>query len=297
MKKLLLFGTIVAVAVAATTGAFGAVPTAGGTDQGKLFGCYSTRTGALRVIDKESGSACVKGEAEIFWHQRGEVGPVGPQGPVGPAGPPGPQGDPGPQGSTGATGARGPAGPQGEPGADGESLLGMPCSIPAGLPGKIVMQIDGEGAVNLRCDAPLPCKDHDSVMFPVGKPLGQLGPNGGELWCYSAATGPEEMIEDRGAWKTDEPATRCERWDTEERNEWGVLVLGEGPHPGGKLICRDAVSPPVEVTEKCDGVDNDYDYGIDEDFILKHTAVPGSSNRIYVCAPGGLTYVEHQIAP
>ncbi len=74
---------------------------------GVIYGCYSTSSGALRVIDN-SVSSCKAYEIPLHWNQVGPMGPMGPQGVQGPAGP---QGPPGMQGPVGPTGPAGPAGP------------------------------------------------------------------------------------------------------------------------------------------------------------------------------------------
>jgi collagen triple helix repeat protein len=111
--------------------AYAAIPDSSGV----IHGCYSTKNGALRVID--SAAKCGTGEIALNWNQKGAkgdtgaAGPAGPQGqagvagPQGPAGPKGatgaagPAGQPGPQGAQGRTGATGPQGPQGDAGPAG----------------------------------------------------------------------------------------------------------------------------------------------------------------------------------
>lgn len=69
-------------------------------DDGTIDGCYSQRTGALRLVG--DGATCGKGELPIAWSKEGAVGPEGPEGPQGepgPAGEPGLQGEPGPAGA------------------------------------------------------------------------------------------------------------------------------------------------------------------------------------------------------
>ncbi len=69
-----------------------AIPDSGGV----INGCWTARTGALRVIDTAvAGSACTSKESPISWSQRG------------PAGDPGPSGAPGVDGAPGADGADG----------------------------------------------------------------------------------------------------------------------------------------------------------------------------------------------
>jgi hypothetical protein len=118
---------VVAAFIAGATLAFGvgavgaAVPGVGG----EITGCYSKKSGALRVIDAESGKICASGEIPLIWNQKGPEGPTGPQGArggdgadgtPGPTGLTGPSGSPGPAGPAGPTGPTGPAGPGFEPG-------------------------------------------------------------------------------------------------------------------------------------------------------------------------------------
>lgn len=95
---------------------------------GTIDGCYSQRTGALRVVD--DGATCGKGELPIAWNKEGTVGPEGPVGPQGEPGEPGLQGDPGEpgepglQGEPGEPGAPGPQGDVGPAGAGSVVLHG-----------------------------------------------------------------------------------------------------------------------------------------------------------------------------
>lgn len=61
---------------------------------GKLYGCYSSSGGSLRLVDSVSPT-CKKGEQPIYWNQAGPQGPVGATGPTGDTGPQGPQGSQG----------------------------------------------------------------------------------------------------------------------------------------------------------------------------------------------------------
>jgi hypothetical protein len=92
---------LVAVAVVVGVGSGAVVATAAIPDQsGKIHGCYSTKTGALRVID--SAKHCAAGTRALNWNQRGPRGYRGYRGyrgPQGAQGPQGPQGDAGPAGS------------------------------------------------------------------------------------------------------------------------------------------------------------------------------------------------------
>lgn len=90
---------------------------------GDIDGCYSQKTGALRVVD--DNALCVKGEVSLKWAKQGPAGPSGAPGATGPAGPsgaPGPTGSAGASGVPGATGAPGPTGPAGPAGAGAQAF-------------------------------------------------------------------------------------------------------------------------------------------------------------------------------
>jgi type VI secretion system secreted protein Hcp len=75
--------TIAALGAGAAVGV-AAIPSANGT----IHACVNTTTGAVRIIDAETGGACVaaNNEKEVPWNQQGPPGPAGPQGDVGPQG-------------------------------------------------------------------------------------------------------------------------------------------------------------------------------------------------------------------
>jgi hypothetical protein len=105
-----------------------AIPSA----DGRIFGCYSAKDGALRVV--EEGTACGRNEVAIFWNQRGPVG------------------------ATGATGAQGPTGPTGPAGggiASLDALNALPCNTPTGEAGTTRLVV-ADGNVSLFCDVPRP---------------------------------------------------------------------------------------------------------------------------------------------
>src|SRR4051795_4369235 len=84
-RRLLRFAlpTVAALGAGAAVGV-AAIPSADGT----IHACVTTATGAVRIIDAETGATCTaQTETNLVWNQ---------QGPAGPAGPAGPQGDPGP---------------------------------------------------------------------------------------------------------------------------------------------------------------------------------------------------------
>src|SRR5205809_871138 len=105
--------------------AYASIPDASGV----IHGCYSSTSGALRVIDTALGQVCsAAAEKALNWNQTGPTGPTGstgstgPQGPkgnTGATGPQGPKGDTGATGANGATGAQGPIGPTGAIGSTG----------------------------------------------------------------------------------------------------------------------------------------------------------------------------------
>lgn len=106
-----------------------AIPSA----DGRIFGCYSTKDGALRLVSE--GEACDKSELSIFWNQTG---------------PPGPKGD------TGAQGPKGDTGPAGGGGiASLDSLNGLSCNSPAGVAGTTRV-IVADGNVSIVCEVPRP---------------------------------------------------------------------------------------------------------------------------------------------
>ena len=74
-------GLVMVFAIGAT--AVGSVPSA----DGRIFACYSSSN--MRIIDKEAGDTCRKGERQFEWNQIGPRGPQGIQGEPGPQGPPG----------------------------------------------------------------------------------------------------------------------------------------------------------------------------------------------------------------
>lgn len=75
--------------------------------------CYSTKTGAIRVL---VSGRCARTEKRIVLGTPGPQGPQGLQGPQGAVGPQGPQGEVGIQGPKGDSGPAGPQGPAGSAG-------------------------------------------------------------------------------------------------------------------------------------------------------------------------------------
>lgn len=87
--------TILAVGglIAGITVATG-VAQAASSDTNTIYGCVSTKDGAVRVVAQ--GIACGKWESPITWNQTGPAGAPGPAGPAGRDGQPGPAGPAGP---------------------------------------------------------------------------------------------------------------------------------------------------------------------------------------------------------
>jgi hypothetical protein len=81
LRSRLVVAAVTATAVAVGGIAYAAIPGSDGT----ISGCYSTSSGALRVIDTATTTSCNSGENPINWNQRGRTGPTGPVGPPGPA--------------------------------------------------------------------------------------------------------------------------------------------------------------------------------------------------------------------
>ncbi|HVL97470.1 MAG TPA: hypothetical protein VM266_16565 [Solirubrobacteraceae bacterium] len=154
-----MFGAGTAIAAAGIPGA-----------DGRIHACYSTTSGAVRLIDREAGATCAGGEQLIFWNQTGPAGPTGPRGLTGPAGPTGPRGADGaagPAGPTGPRGLTGPAGPTGPRGADGTDGDAGPTG-PRGLTGP---------AGPTGAQGPAGPAGTDGAAGPAG-PAGPQGPAG-----------------------------------------------------------------------------------------------------------------------
>jgi hypothetical protein len=74
-----LLVALAALVVASAGAAAAAIPDA----RGVIHGCYSEKSGQLRVVDVRAGEACDKKELPLDWNQRGPAGPPGPPGPSG----------------------------------------------------------------------------------------------------------------------------------------------------------------------------------------------------------------------
>lgn len=64
---------VMTAGVATAAAAYAAIPGGNGT----ITACYSKATGALRVIDAETGRECVPSETPLSWNQQGLQGPPG----------------------------------------------------------------------------------------------------------------------------------------------------------------------------------------------------------------------------
>jgi hypothetical protein len=83
MRKLLIVAAVVAgFTVGGLALAEAAIPDA----QGVIHACRHNNTGALRVIDSETGRTCGSNETPLNWNQVGPQGPAGPPGPAGSTG-------------------------------------------------------------------------------------------------------------------------------------------------------------------------------------------------------------------
>ncbi len=100
------------IALVAGAAANASIPGSGG----KIYACYKTSGGAVRLINYPT-KKCVTGEKLITWNQTGPTGPQGLTGAQGPQGVTGATGSAGPQGATGANGTNG------TNGTDGNTVL------------------------------------------------------------------------------------------------------------------------------------------------------------------------------
>jgi hypothetical protein len=80
LRRTLVLATALLTVLAGAVVAAAAIP----DGQGVIHACRSLNTGALRVIDTDSGQTCnSKNEAALTWSQAGPQGPAGPPGPAG----------------------------------------------------------------------------------------------------------------------------------------------------------------------------------------------------------------------
>ena len=82
-RKAAVFGGSLAVVTLIGGISYATIPDAGGV----FHGCI--KKGTLRLIDRNAGQTCSRGETAVTWNQLGPQGPHGPQGPQGPQGPAG----------------------------------------------------------------------------------------------------------------------------------------------------------------------------------------------------------------
>jgi hypothetical protein len=64
--------TLLGTLVAAVGIGYAAIP----SSDGVIHGCYTTASGALRIIDAEAGDTCTKRETPLNWSQQGPPGPT-----------------------------------------------------------------------------------------------------------------------------------------------------------------------------------------------------------------------------
>lgn len=84
VKKQFAAGIVVGLLASGVAVAVASIPN---SSTSVISGCYSTKNGALRVIDYQAGRRCATGEVLLEWNQRGAQGIQGIQGPPGPTGP------------------------------------------------------------------------------------------------------------------------------------------------------------------------------------------------------------------
>lgn len=162
-RRLALVGVL---ALAGAGIAYGAIPDSSGV----IHGCFSHKTGVLRVINP--WAKCASGEVALNWNQqgpKGDIGAAGARGAVGPQGAPGQTGAPGPRGANGAPGSEGDPGPAGEQGPKGDAgVAGGPGpkgdAGPAGAPGPSgIVSADGSYAGHI--PSPLPATTFNSIAL------------------------------------------------------------------------------------------------------------------------------------
>ncbi len=109
---------LLSLVLAASGVAVAAIPDSSGV----IHGCYSNRTGALRVIDVSAGDSCSAKETVLTWNEEGPQGPAGADG------------------------------QDGADGTDGDMLVGSPCELPNGTAGTVAMAVDAGGTITFTCD-------------------------------------------------------------------------------------------------------------------------------------------------
>lgn len=168
-------------------------------------GCYSKKTGVLRMLTR-TGARCTRNEVAISWNQ---TGPQGLQGPVGQNGPAGVRGPQGAKGNTGATGVQGVPGPVGATGPQGpQGPQG-----PAGPQGP-----QGPGGVEVVWNTRPADGQGTTVNCPTGKIAIGGGAKGGKFaWIYrQGPTG--SSIPDPGTFPVGSTTTGATGWEANASN-------------------------------------------------------------------------------
>jgi len=295
---------LLALVMAASGVAVAAIPN---SSSGLIDGCYSHRTGDLRVINAEDGESCNPSkESPIFWNEQG------------------PQGNPG------------------APGAPGDSLLASACTLP-GFAGDVQLSVASDGSIDLACN---PDRDGDGTSdaddnCPDAPNAQQTDTD--EDGLGDACDAFPNTTNDRENDGVTDSSDNCPDVDNPAQANADGDALGDacdvfrtdadngavGPsgslcenydaalHPSGlptgvgtatgSLFCF-STGDPVEVgddvlIEWCNGVDDDGDTLIDENFDLADQELPigerttdGDGGRlyddylIYVCSLDGITY-------
>jgi hypothetical protein len=75
-KIIITTAAALAVATSGAAIAYASIPDSSGV----IHGCYTVKTGALRVIDTAKGQTCATGQHALKWNQKGPQGPAGPAG-------------------------------------------------------------------------------------------------------------------------------------------------------------------------------------------------------------------------
>jgi hypothetical protein len=157
-KVAIVLGLTVAIGMLAGGVAWASIPAANGV----ISGCYSTKTGALSVIDAAKVHSCPKNTKSLDWNQKGPAGPRG------------------------ATGATGPAGTARDAGAIVSVGQGGPAFYPEGLKGWKSVTSTGTGVYCLVPDSSSTMNNTSLLLSPGSPGGGSLGIVGWGGYC----TGP-----------------------------------------------------------------------------------------------------------
>jgi hypothetical protein len=234
---------------------------------GVIHGCYSTKNGALRVID--SAAKCANGEVALNWNQqgpkgdlgatgpqgpKGDTGTTGPQGPKGDTGPAGAKGDPGPAGAQGLKGDAGATGPQGPQGPKGDTGAAGPQG-PQGAQGIV----GANGSYQGHVQSPLATTGFNSIAV-VGD-LVRVTPNAGDrvLVNVSAVFGTKQPLGAKGLY-----LGICYRNPAVGGYlRWGNQVTFDTYSGFGPGLAADANKPlPVNLSMIQDSLTGDTDVGL-----------------------------------